>query len=243
MKKKVMTTHSALIAVWAAIIAVSTLLPAFPVIGTGATLNVGDAIVVLGGILFGPWAGGIAAGVGGFIGQLIAPHGNIFGPLQFTIAIAAAIASGLAMQKKWYYPLGGLIFFGGVWYLFPLGREAWATPLLYLLGIAACIIGWIWGNNWLESKNRTKMFFGVFLCGFIGVMIALSIGNLWALAIFALPAPIWFSVLFISPIERIGFGLIAAAIGTPLLIGLPKISVPVGPALQEEEYDDGWEEE
>ncbi len=245
MKKKLVTTHSALIAVWAAVIAVSTLLPAFPVIGTGATLSVGDAIVVLGGILFGPWAGGIAAGVGGFIGQLIAPHGNIFGPLQFTIGIAAAVASGLAMQRKWGYPMLAWLFFGGVWYLFPLGREAWATPILYLLGVFACIVGWIWGKNWLISKNRGTMFFGIFVCALIGVLIAQSNGNLWALVMFALPAPIWFSVLLISPVERIGFGLIAAAIGTPLLIGLPKISVPVGPALAEQEADedDTWEDE
>lgn len=245
MKKKLVTTHSALIAVWAALIAVSSLLPAFPVIGTGATLNVSDAIVVLGGILFGPWAGGIAAGVGGFIGQLIAPHGNIFGPLQFTISIAAAIAAGLAMQRKWIYPIVALVFFGSVWYLFPLGRLAWATPMLYLPGIIACIVGWLWGNSWLASNNRAQIFSGVFICGLAGVVVALSIGNLWAMIMFALPAPIWFSVLFISPIERIGFGLIAAAIGTPLIIGLPKISVPVGPALDKEdiEDEDEWEDE
>ena len=245
MEKKIVSTHPALIAVWAAVIAVSTLLPAFPVIGTGATLSVGDAIVVLGGILFGPWAGGIAAGVGGFIGQLIAPHGNIFGPLQFTIAIAAAVGSGLAMQRKWIYPMVGLLLLGSVWYLFPLGREAWATPILYLLGVLGCIVGWIWGRNWLLSKNRATLFFGIFVCGLIGVLIAQGIGNLWALVMFALPAPIWFSVLFISPIERIGFGLIAAIIGTPLMIGLPKISIPVGPkALDEDEGEDGeWEDE
>jgi hypothetical protein len=149
------------------------------------------------------------------------------------------------MQRKWGYPMLALLFFGGVWYLFPLGREAWATPILYLLGVFACIVGWIWGKNWLISKNRGTMFFGIFVCALIGVLIAQSIGNLWALVMFALPAPIWFSVLLISPVERIGFGLIAAAIGTPLLIGLPKISVPVGPALAEQDADeeDTWEDE
>lgn len=235
------TTHPAIIAVWAALIAVASLLPAFPVIGTGATFNIGACLVPLAGIFFGPWAGAIAAGIGGFIGQLIAPHTVLFGPLQFIISMFGAAGAGFAMQRKWYYPLGLILVLGAVWYAFPLGRQAWATPLLYFVGYIAIAIGWGFGRKWLTSPNRGKMFAGMLCASLAGIIITQAIGNLWALIMFALPPAIWFTVLFIAPVERILFGLGAAIVGTPLLIGLPKISIPVGPMIYESEDDDGDE--
>jgi uncharacterized membrane protein len=239
MKKKdaIITAHPAVIAVWAALIAVATLLPAFPVIGTGATFNIGAALVPLAGIFFGPWTGAIAAGIGAFIGQLIAPHTVLFGPLQFLISIVGAAAAGLAMQRKWIYPLGLILVLGLAWYAFPLGRQAWATPFLYLLGLVAILIGWVWGRDWLSSSNRALIFPGVLMASLASVVVSQALGNLWALIMFALPPAIWFSVLPIAPVERLLFGLGAAIVGTPLLIGLPKISVPVGPMIYEEEED------
>jgi len=60
---------------------------------------------------------------------------------------------------------------------------------------------------------------------------------------FALPPALWFTVLAIAPIERFAFALASAVIGTPLLIGLPKISIPVGPQLEEEEEEEEEEQE
>jgi uncharacterized membrane protein len=225
------------IAVWAALTAVATLLPAFPVIGTGATFNIGAALVPLAGILFGPWAGALAAGIGAFIGQLIAPHTVMFGPLQFIISVFGAAAAGLAMQRKWIWPLLMILVLGGVWYLFPNGRAAWATPLLYILGIVAILVGWIFGRDWLTSNNKAKVFGGLLTTSLAGVIVTQALGNLWALVMFALPPAIWFTVLAIAPLERFLFGFAAAIVGTPLLIGLPKISVPVGPMIYEEEED------
>jgi hypothetical protein len=242
-KSVLITTHPAVIAVWAAIIAAASLLPAFPIIGTGATFNIGNALVPLAGILFGPWAGAVAAGIGGFIGQLIAPHTVLFGPLQFTIAMFGAAAAGLAMQKKWIWPLAMILALGLVWYLFPTGRKAWPTPLLYLVGIAGVFVGWIWGRKWLTSSKKIEIFAGIFCCSIAGIVVTQAIGNLWALIMFALPPAIWFTVLAIAPIERISFAIAAAIVGTPLLIGLPKISVLVGPMLFEAESEEEYPEE
>jgi hypothetical protein len=241
-KSKLVTTHPAVIAVWAALIAVASLLPAFPIIGTGATFNIAGSLVPVAGILFGPWAGAIAAGIGGFIGQMIAPHTVLFGPLQFTISMFGAAAAGLAMQRKWGYPFFFILALGLVWYLHPIGRQAWATPLLYIPGLIALLIGWIWGNNWLTSPNRGLIFAGVLVCSWGGIVTTQAIGNLWALIMFALPPAIWFTVLFIAPLERAAFAFAAAIVGTPLLVGLPKISILVGPMLFEEEEDEEEEE-
>src|SRR5512146_3170280 len=119
MKKKnvLITAHPAVIAVWAALMAVASLLPAFPIIGTGVTFNIANCLTPLAGLFFGPWVGMVGAGVGGFLGQLLAPHTTLFGPLQFTIAMMGALGAGLAMQRKWWGPLAIILLFGGVWYL------------------------------------------------------------------------------------------------------------------------------
>jgi hypothetical protein len=65
-----------------------------------------------------------------------------------------------------------------------------------------------------------------------------AMGNLWALLFFELPPAIWYTTLPIAPVERMLFSLGAMIIGTPLLIGLPKISIPVGPIMYQQESDD-----
>lgn len=239
-KSGLLTAHPAVIAVWAALMAAASLLPAFPVVGTGATFNIANCLTPLAGIFFGPVAGAIAAGVGGFIGQLLAPHTVLFGPLQFTIAIMGALASGFAMQRKWWVSFGIITLFGGVWYLFPNGRGAWATPLLYLLGYAGILVGWFISRkeDALLSKNRGKMALGILCASVAGIIVTQAMGNLWALIFFQLPPAIWFTVLAIAPIERILFSVGAMIIGTPLLIGLPKIGIQVGPMIYQEEDED-----
>ncbi len=241
MKKKnvLISAHPAVIAVWAALLAAASLLPAFPVFGTGTTFNIANCLTPLAGIFFGPITGAIAAGVGGFIGQLIAPHTVMFGPLQFTIAILGAMASGFAMQRKWFVSLGIITLFGSIWYLFPLGREAWPIPLLYLLGYIFIFIGWLIGRKEdpLLSPNKARMSLGIFCCAVAGIVVTQAMGNLWALIFFRLPAAIWYTTLVIAPIERSLFAFGAMIIGTPLLIGLVKIGIPVGPIIYQKEED------
>ncbi len=233
MKKGMLTTHPAVIAVWAALIAAVMLVPAFPIIGTGATFSVSAALFPLAGILFGPVAGALCAAIGAFVGQLIAPHTVFFGPLSFLIPTLGAFCAGMAMTKRWYVPLLFILAFAGAWYLVPLGREAWFQPAIWLLGVAACLVGWFVASDWIGSDNRTKIFVGVFLAAMAGTIVDHAFGSLWALIQFRLPAEIWLAALVLAPVERTLFSLGAAIIGTPLLIGLPKIGLPVGQRMWE----------
>jgi len=223
-----LSTHPAVIAVWAALIAVVTLVPAFPIIGTGATFSVSAALIPLAGILFGPIPGALCAAIGAFIGQLIAPHTVFFGPLTFLIPTLNALCAGFAMQKKWYVPLIGAVVFSAAWLLFPLGRAAWFEPIIWMLGVIASLLGWFVASDWLGSDDRTKLFVGVFLAAMAGTIVDHGFGSLWALIMFQLPREVWLSVLPLAPVERTLFSLGAAIIGTPLLIGLPKIGILVG---------------
>ncbi|MGD8969316.1 MAG: ECF transporter S component, partial [Anaerolineae bacterium] len=186
-RDSILSTHPAVIAVWAALIAVVTLVPAFPMIGTGATFSVSAALVPLAGILFGPIPGAICAAIGAFIGQLIAPHTVFFGPLSFLIPTLNALCAGFAMQKRWYVPLVVILALSLVWFAFPLGRSVWFTPLIWTLGIGASLVGWFVGSDWLGSDNRPKLFAGVFLAAMCGTIVDHNFGSLWALIMFKLP--------------------------------------------------------
>ena len=49
-------TNFAVLAVWAALISVASLLPSFPMIGTGGTFSLKAVLLPLAGVLFGPGA-------------------------------------------------------------------------------------------------------------------------------------------------------------------------------------------
>ena len=236
-RNALLSTHPAVIAVWAALIAVVTLVPAFPIIGTGATFSVSAALVPLAGILFGPIPGAICAAIGAFIGQLIAPHTVFFGPLTFLIPTLNALCAGFAMQKKWYVPLAVTLFFSAAWFIFPLGRAAWFQPFIWSLGMIASLVGWFVASDWIGSDDRARMFAGVFLAALSGTIVDHGFGSTWALVMFQLPREVWLAVLGLAPVERILFSLGAAIIGTPLLIGLPQIGVFVGQKIEEEEEE------
>ncbi len=236
-KKKFITTHPAIIAVWAALIAVASLLPAFPLIGgTGGTFSLGNALTPLSGILFGPFAGAIASAIGAFLGQLLAPNTVILGPLQFILPGLAALFAGFAMQKKWYLAFAMYVVNLVGFLLLPVGKEAYLFPLVvYAPPLIAILFGWFVAKDWISSPNRAKMLVAVFCCALAGTHVDNGVGNIWATIMFGLPKEVFFSIMAIAPIERILFALGSAIIGTPLLVGLPKISIPVGPALEEEE--------
>jgi len=234
-RNALLSTHPAVIAVWAALIAVVTLVPAFPIIGTGATFSVSAALVPLAGILFGPIPGAICAAIGAFIGQLIAPHTVFFGPLTFLIPTLNALCAGFAMRKKWYVPLAVTVLFSAAWFIFPLGRAAWFQPIIWSLGVIASLVGWFVASDWIGSDNRAQVFVGVFLAALSGTIVDHSFGSTWALVMFQLPREVWLAVLALAPVERLLFSLGAAIVGTPLLIGLPKIGVFVGQKMVEED--------
>lgn len=225
--------YPSVLAVWAALYAATCLLPATPIIGTGATFSLSAVLMPLAGIFFGPWYGAISVAVGAFIGQLIAPHTAVFGLVSFITPAIGAIAAGLAMQRRWIWPLVAILVFGMVWYIFPLGRESWFIPSIYLLGILAIAVGWIWGGDWLRSEKRTRMFASLFVVAMTASIVRYSLGNLLVLNMYALPKEVFLVVLPIAPVERLLFALGAAIIGVPLMIGLSKVGITVGPKMYE----------
>jgi hypothetical protein len=229
-------THPAVIAVWAAVLAAAYMLPAIPMLGTGSTFSVTTALLPLAGIFFGPIPGAICAAVGGFIGSIIAPHTAWMGMGTFIVGATTAFTAGLISRGK--LPLVLVMYAIGtaLWFTQEIGRSFPPVPIAYYgSGLIAAVVGCIFASRWLTGANRGLKFPAVWLCAFGGMMSGATVGNFFSLLLYKLPKEIWATLVVLAPVERSMFSLGAMIVGVPLLIGLPKIGVFVGPEEAETE--------
>lgn len=224
-------TNFAVYAVWAALISVASLLPSIPMIGTGGTFSLKAIVLPLSGILFGPAAGAIICAIGGFIGQMLAPHTAWMGIATFITGIFTGTIAGFVSRGNWKIPLGILIIFTGLWLTHPIGKEAIIFPaVFYTMGAITILVGGIFAKKWLLGSNAVLKGAAIWLSSFSGFVLAAGYANyIGGLLMLQLPATVWIGLTAIAPIERGIFSLGAAIIGIPLLVGLPKIGVFVGP--------------
>lgn len=231
--------NPAVIAVWAALIVTANLLPAIPIVATTGTFNVGAALVPLAGIFFGPLSGALCAAVGAFISQLIAPHGAWLGMATFLIATTNAFVAGCVAHGRWYLSAAVILVGYGLWFLTPIGVEAAIFPLIfYTLGLASVAAGaFLWrlrSAGTREGRATSKLaYLGVFAAAYSGFVGAAGLANFAGIMLYKWPAAMWQGLAFVSPVERAVFSLAASLVGIPLLIGLPKIGVAVGPKPRE----------
>lgn len=235
LNKKAEAVHPAVIAIWAALIAVAHLLPTIPLVVTGGSFTVSAAFLPLAGIFFGPAAGALCAAIGGFIGNLIAPQSAWLGLGTFIIGTTNAFTTGLLSRGKWLQGVAVIILGVILWFTTAIGREALLYPaVVYSLGIIAAILGGLLGKRWLVSQKRVLQLVVVWLIAFAGFIAAAGVGNYFGIVVRQTPAEIWNMLAFVSPTERAVFSLGSALIGVPLLAALPKIGIFVGPSDEEE---------
>ena len=225
--------HPAVIAVYAAILAASALIPSIPVLGTGGSFSVSTALIPLAGVFFGPIAGALCAAIGGFIGQLIAPATAVIGIATFVASIIAAFIAGLLCEEKKWGPLSALgigLAFIVLWFTHPVGRESWLFALVFFgSGILCCILGFFFCNRWLKKSNFALKAIAIFIACYAGMIFSAAYVDYVCLFLYGLTSEIWTMLIVIAPLERALFAVGSLVVGTPLLIGLPKIGVFIGP--------------
>jgi hypothetical protein len=240
--------HPAVIAVWAALVSASHIIPSVPMLGTGSNFSFAAALSPLSGIFFGPIAGALCSAAGGFLGSLAAPHTAWLGPGTFIIAAVTAFTSGciawsglppVSINRR-----GALVVNGGIivyllgtilWFSQETGRGLVLFPLVYYgAGFAALIAGSFLAGGILAGKKQALKFIAVWLCAFGGMTGGATIGNFFSLVLYKLPRETWIYLTVAAPLERAVFSLGAAIIGVPLLAALPKIGIYVGPMTKEE---------
>jgi hypothetical protein len=235
--------------VWAAVVAAGHLFPSIPILGTGSTFSLSAALSPLSGILFGPIAGAVCSAAGGFIGSLIAPHTAWMGLGTFIIGTTTAFTAGCIAWSRW--PLvtldgsGHFIINGGIivyiigtilWFTQEMGRSVALFPLVYYgAGFIALLAGSFFAGKILSGPRKAPQFPILWLCAFGGMVGGATVGNFFSLILYKMPRETWLYLTVAAPVERAVFSLGAMLIGVPLLAGLPKIGVFVGPRSVEED--------
>jgi hypothetical protein len=245
---KGLPVHPAVIAVWAALVAAGHVIPSIPMLGTGSTFSVSAALSPLSGIFFGPIAGALCSAAGGLVGSLIAPHTAWMGIWTFIIGTTTAFTSGCIAWGRpplvWLNNSGNFIISGGIivyitgtilWFTQETGRGLILFPLVYYgAGFLVMIAGSLFANRMFISPKKAFKFPALWLCAFGGMVGGATVGNFFSLLLYEMPRETWIYLTVAAPLERAVFATGAMLIGAPLLAGLPKIAVFVGPQSGEE---------
>lgn len=99
MEKSITKTKSLVFAaLFAALACVATMSLHIPTPGTGGYIHPGDAVVVLSGILLGPVYGGLAAGLGSALADLLSGY-MVYVPITFVVKALIAIVCYFVYHK------------------------------------------------------------------------------------------------------------------------------------------------
>ena len=231
------SVHVAYVAVAAAMVTLAAYIPMFPVLGAGTMISAGMIVVPLVGILLGPTAGSLATAIGAFLGQIVAPYGAIFGLITFVCPTTSTLVAGLLTFKRWKSAVlvQGLTILG--WYALTsvmwVGQPAawirWYFPYLHLASFASVLVLGRKFSDWIIEGDPRKMAVAIFLSALAGTLSEHMVGNAIYVGLYSGPAQVYVYVSGIYWAER-GLGALAATfVGVPLLVGLRKARVELGP--------------
>lgn len=173
---KLSTKDIALIAVFAALIAIITRLPGIPIslgLRTGK-IEFSVPLYPLAGLLLGPWVGALAVIVGNFVAWII-PSSTIMGLLLIPAGAFAALATGFLTRpgnwSNWKLAAVLLTVLDALWYATPVGWEAPFYPIpLHFTALALILVFRDRITEFISSSSRRMLTLGVGLASFIGVM-------------------------------------------------------------------------
>ena len=228
------------LAIWAAIYAVASILPAIPLVG-GGTFGGQEFIVTLAGILFGPIGGAVAAGVGAIVATFVGPATAVLGLFTFLPHMVGALTTGLLMQNtrtSRIIVLVILILSLLAWPLLPLFSNIGAYVFMhgaYWPMHLTAIIG-VWLSPWAVKQIRTfdpkRVPRGIAILSWTAYMI----NHIWISLGYSIMYPEgpeqWVFAFWsgIVPGQRILLTVISVIIGSALVIGLhrARIRFPAG---------------
>jgi hypothetical protein len=202
--RKLTAKEIALGGVMAAVMAVAAFIPVTVVAGVGKVISAAVMLEPLIGVILGPVLGMYAAAAGAFAGQILAPHGAIFGLLTFIPPTVGATAAGLVAHKKWK---AGSLIMGAVillWYSTSIGRQLYYYPYMPFLFLGLVLL---FRNNlgeWIHVKYNEVL-------GFKGKGIGILIAGL---SVFIIA----YSGVVVVTHELYGLGIISGAVALILLL-------------------------
>lgn len=118
-KKTTATIYIALIAIWTALLLAVSMIPAFPILGTGATITVSSVLL---SSLTAPLLGPVYGVASGLIFGMVVPYFNpatSIGLLTFLAPTFSALMAGLLLFNRWKEATGILVIQIAIWLVHP----------------------------------------------------------------------------------------------------------------------------
>jgi hypothetical protein len=220
------------VGIFGALIAFSSLVPLSIVIGATGVFSLAWVTQTLAGIILGPYLGGVAALVGGLIGNLISP--SLFGPIGSILPVIAAVQAGLIAWRHWRLATLTLSSFIILWFialsLIPGGLVAWPVTIFHILGVAILITtGRRLPRMIRETSNTRSTCIGWGLTAYCADISRHMFGNILLVAILAYPPQGFLLALPFTAIEQTIFAVSSALIGASILLAIrnAKLDVPI----------------
>ena len=220
---RIETKKITLIATLAAVYAVGSFIPGFPMIGVpGSRIDITRSLEMGYGLVLGPVFGPLTAFLGAIVGKLMTGGGVglFFTPLALVSAFMAAALGRREVFKVrgWMMAAAILIVLIAGWYGMRTGRAAPYYPVLHLAGLGI-ILGFRGKlSDYSQSRDKGRLGLGVALCSFPSTMAGHMLGNLIFIYLFR-PTPLFFmSILPVSASERIVLTILSTMITTPLIL-------------------------
>ena len=222
---KLSTVDISLIAVFAALQALLTIFPFTITIGVSGQITLGVVGASLIGILLGPVIGGLAVLIGSFVGVFLNPAGAIFGVFTIIPPFFGAVGAGCVKVKRGYVAGSVILASLLVFFAHPFGREVLIYPWLHIVAMIAAFspLAYVAGSTFSSSES-TKPILGIVMAAFVGVLTDHITGSALAIWYFSpsLTPEIWYSIMFVYPVERIVALILASIIATPVYYSLRK---------------------
>ncbi|MBC7223295.1 MAG: hypothetical protein H5T59_03305 [Anaerolineae bacterium] len=219
----------AYVVVMAAVVTVLSFVPFSVVFAAGGSFPLSQGVYALVGILLGPWAGALAAGVGRLIAIFAAPHTAGVGLPSVVFAMVWAAAGGILVERKgrnWLYAF--VVFVAA--YLFYVGRAltidvtlplALETTAVNILGLLLWVLPTrVLARRWIADANLGRVAAGLFLGCLMVNANAHTFANAWVYYTIGWPAKIWAVLIPVIPVEQFFRTVVGTVIGVGVIAGL-----------------------
>jgi len=217
------TKKLTLVALLAAVYALGSFLPGFPMIGvSGSNIDIVRSLEMVYGLVLGPVLGPLTAFTGAVVGKTLTGggFGMFFTPLAPISAFtAAALSRPQAFKVKgWVLASAvlGVLILG--WYGIGTGLVVPYYPVFHLIALGIIILFRDKLVSYTRSEDKGRLTMGVALCSFPSTMAGHMLGNLIFIVLLS-PEPLFFmSILPVSIVERLALTALATFISVPLLM-------------------------
>jgi len=217
------TRNLTLIATLAAVYALGSFLPGFPMVGiSGSKIDIVRALEIGYGFILGPIYGPITAFLGALVGKTMSGggFGMFFTPLAPVSTFMAAVLS-----RRKVFGVQGWVVASGVlsvmilgWYVTDVGRGAPFYPVFHATALAIILIFRGRLADYMESDDKRELSIGALLCSFPSTMAGHMLGNIIFIVLVPTDPLFFMSLLAVSVVERVVITVLATAIAEPLVL-------------------------